>query len=74
MSTERSAKPVDLEAEELEEMRHIPASERMALGGILFDDMVRRMRDGIRHLHPEYSSEEVETLLIQQLDANRSGD
>ncbi len=53
--------------EEILGARCLSLAERLELGGILFDDMCERMRDGIRIQYPEADDELVEQLLRDRL-------
>jgi hypothetical protein len=63
-----------LEREEIEEARAMHPGRKLELGGILFDGMVQRMRDGIRHLHPLADEAERQRILRQWLDSAEDGD
>ncbi|MFO0838059.1 MAG: hypothetical protein U1D55_05985 [Phycisphaerae bacterium] len=59
-----------LELEEIEEARRMRPADKLALGGILFDDMVRRMADGIRKQFPELDAVRTAAILEERLDAD----
>ncbi|MFN0135916.1 MAG: hypothetical protein ACKVS9_07330 [Phycisphaerae bacterium] len=59
-----------LDREEIEEARRMPGDRKLALGGMLFDDMERRMLDGIRHQFPSADAIERRRILEERLNLN----
>ena len=57
--------------EKVERARSLSRGERMLLGPQLFDMAVGTMRAGIRHRHPEYSDEQVESEVVRRLELGR---
>lgn len=62
---------LDLFAEEIRRARAMSPEEKLLEGPRLFDRACRLMAEGIRHAHPEFADDEVQTVLMERL--NRLG-
>jgi hypothetical protein len=56
-----------LYAEEIARARKMTPAEKLLEGPRLFERACRLMRDGIRQQHPEFSDDELESLLAVRL-------
>lgn len=62
----------ELYRDKVEAARRMTPGEKLLLGPILFDEVCRRMTDGIRHQFPGAADERVKQILLERLKIARA--
>lgn len=55
----------------VERTRRVPPGDKLLSGPILFDEVCRRMMDGIRHQFPGADDKRVKQILLERLNVAR---